>query len=416
MRVDAGVRPMDKTLRPIPHERLRVAFLPYQAAMWDSLRTVWESVEADPDAVAMVMPLPYDKLDASGGVEQHCAGENIPGPTDCVPADMDALRDFAPHVVYIHNVYDALNRVTRVDPRFHTDALRGLGALVVYVPYFFMGASVPPAQAAMPTYENVDVVALQTQAHIDQMGEQYRSRCVAVGTPKTDWVLRSLDRAPAETHDDTVILVVSSITEVLASGAGALLRLAEIFAAADEMDGVQVIWRPHPLLISTIVAMRSDLRGPYAHLLRMAAGLSSVSIDLSNDYAASFRGADACVAMSATSLPLMFGLTGRPVMFVNAAQGSEEEAPAVDADGKPPRFGVFDDLHPWSCAEINGDVDFPSFVRYVRRGRHDAVHQREAMQATVGPVDGHVGRRLHSHVARLVRDGVTPTAVEGAGS
>ena len=54
--------------------RLEIAFLPYKASMWDSLESVWQAAEADPDCDAYVIPIPTHGMVPMSCV---CLGERV---------------------------------------------------------------------------------------------------------------------------------------------------------------------------------------------------------------------------------------------------------------------------------------------------------------------------------------------------
>lgn len=60
-------------------ETKEAVFLPYKASMWDSLESVWQAADDDPDCEAFVIPIPYydRKPDGSFG-ELHYELEDYP--------------------------------------------------------------------------------------------------------------------------------------------------------------------------------------------------------------------------------------------------------------------------------------------------------------------------------------------------
>ena len=52
--------------------RIEAVFLPYKAAMWDSLESVWKEAEADPDCDAYVVPIPYYDRSEERRVGKEC--------------------------------------------------------------------------------------------------------------------------------------------------------------------------------------------------------------------------------------------------------------------------------------------------------------------------------------------------------
>lgn len=50
--------------------RVEAVFLPYNASMWDSLESVWQAADADPDCDAYVIPIPYFDKNPDGSFGQ----------------------------------------------------------------------------------------------------------------------------------------------------------------------------------------------------------------------------------------------------------------------------------------------------------------------------------------------------------
>ncbi|MCI8815168.1 MAG: hypothetical protein HFH61_07875, partial [Lachnospiraceae bacterium] len=60
-----------------------VVFLPYKAAMWDSLESVWQAAEDDPNCDVYVIPIPYYDINPDGSFgKMHCEASLYP---DYVP-------------------------------------------------------------------------------------------------------------------------------------------------------------------------------------------------------------------------------------------------------------------------------------------------------------------------------------------
>ncbi|GAB97477.1 hypothetical protein BJY21_001033 [Kineosphaera limosa] len=387
---------------------LRIAFLPYQAAMWDSMASIWRAAHEDANTEVVVLPVPYDDLDPEGGVARHCPGEQLPAEVPTQSSNSFDLAAFRPDIVYVHNAYDAHNRVTRIAAPYRTDALRRLGCVLVYVPYYIVGGTLPPGQRDLVGYDNVDVIALQTPAHRPQIAARHQRKVIALGTPKADHVVRGMsdpDDGGDQPTPAVTILVTTSITEVLHHSERALARTWEVIEFAAGRADVSVIWRPHPLLASTMIAMRQRLVEPFAKMLQVAGRIPNVRIDLSPDYLPSIVASDCYIGLSPTSLALLFGVTGRPVLMLDCAANDDDPI----ALGVAPSFGDFEGYLPWAAADVRGDVTVSSFVDYVATGRHDRAGQVRRFEEVTGPLDGGVGARIHARLADATRAAVSKT-------
>lgn len=382
--------------------KVRILFLPYQASMWDSMASIWRAAMKDPNADVRVMPLPYDHLDSSGFVLQRCAGEVLPAEVAVEHSDTFDIRAFAPDIVYVHNLYDGSNSVTRVLPRFHSRELRRYTRLLVYVPYYIAGGRFPVEQRRQSGYPNADIITLQVPDHVEALPSEFRSRALVVGTPKADAVLDSclpFDARPRSGASVTV-LMTTSITELLRDGQGVLRYVDQIFDFCADRPDIHVIWRPHPLLASTILAMTPGLAPGYARLLRRADESQQVTIDLRPSYASALSAADCYVGFSCTSLALMAGILGVPILIL--AQDAQSTVPA--AGEAAPTFGWVDGILPWAVAGDDVDRLLPSMIEHAAGGGHDSRAQMRRFETVTGPLDGGVGARLHEHVKGVLAD------------
>ena len=104
-----------KVFNSLKHDvkiRLVAVFLPYKASMWDSMESVWQAAEAEPDCDAYVIPIPYFDKNPDGSLGQaYYEANDYP---DYVPITKYDEFDFElhrPDMVYIHNPYDNLRNV-----------------------------------------------------------------------------------------------------------------------------------------------------------------------------------------------------------------------------------------------------------------------------------------------------------------
>lgn len=387
-----------------PTPPLRVLFLPYQASMWDCMHSIWLAADADPDVQATVVPVPYDELDTDGNVLRHQPGETMPKGVPTEDAESFSLRSYRPDVIFIHNAYDEYNRITRVAQRFRTHALRELGARIIYVPYFIVGKTLPLAQRQLAGYTNVDHIVLQTPEHAAQMPPEIRHKLLPLGSPKSDWVMAAIS-TPATMlpgqQDRLTVMFTTSIIEFLTNGEASLARVCEILQYAYENPKTHIIWRPHPLLANTLASMRPHLLSAYVEALKLAKRLPNVFLDLSPDYSWALPIAQGYIGLSPSSLSVLFGMAGTPVLILSLDMMVVERVrPARD-----PYFGPFEDALPFVCAEANGDTSIASFLEYVERGHHSAERQRAEFEAITGPLDGQVGERVYSAAKTLVTSG-----------
>lgn len=298
--------------------RTRVLFMPYQAAMWDSLESIWAAAAHDPSCEVIVMASPYHSVGADGRIRTTDEGPLLPPEITPTGWDPRVLATW-PDIVYLHNPYDAENAVTRTFAEAHTAALRKAGRIVVYVPYYLSGALLAPPHRFLSSYANVDCIVAQSEHLAAQYDASIRPRILSLGSPKVDRaVTRRLDPQTTPWGETVnrkrVILVNSSISCLLNEGARALDNVVRVVEAAEQTPDFVVLWRPHPLLAGTINSMRPDLDAAYRAVLDRVAASESALLDDTIDFGPAMTRSDCYVGDDSSSLVPLFGATGRPIL------------------------------------------------------------------------------------------------------
>ncbi len=266
-------------------DKLEVVFLPYKTSMWDSLESIWMAACEDSGADAYVVPIPYYDKNPDGTFRQeHYEGEDFPEYVDVTDyRDYDfELRQ--PDIVFIHNPYDGGNYVTSVAPFYYSKNLKRFTEKLVYVPYFVLdGSGIEESYVLTAGVLNADYVIVQTeeekQDYIKHIKEAYpdfsfnENKFLPLGSPKFDKVCsmsREHEKVPQEWRDKAegkkVILYNTSVTSLLKSNEDYLAKMRRVFALFKEREDTVLLWRPHPLMESTLASMRPNLYGEYMEL------------------------------------------------------------------------------------------------------------------------------------------------------
>lgn len=289
--------------------RREAAFFPYKASMWDSLESVYLEAKADPQCDAYCVPIPYFDLnpDRSFG-EMHYEGGDYPKDIEITDWQTYNFEERMPDEIYIHNAYDDCNLVTSVHPRFYARNLRKYTDKLVYIPYFVLGEIDPDDQAAVDSMKHfiflpgvicADKVIVQSEKmkqiyvneylkaakesgfkgeHIDR--KYVEQKISGAGSPKLDRVQRirkeDLEIPPdwltvirkADGTDKKIVFYNTSITALLEHGEKMLEKMSRVFEIFKEhRDDIALLWRPHPLIPSTIRAMRPALWARYSEIV-----------------------------------------------------------------------------------------------------------------------------------------------------
>lgn len=332
-------RKMEKQLFRIRHlieretsERLEAVFLPYKASMWDSLESIWRAADADPDCDAYVIPIPYYDRNPDGSFrEEHYEGELF---SKDVPITLYDEYDFGtrmPDVIFIHNPYDNGNYVTSVHPFFYSKNLKNFTKKLVYVPYFVLNGEGIDENFATPTVVlYADYIIAQTEREREDYIRycsklypqgRFEKKVLALGSPKIDKV-RSVDRDNVMISEDwkeriegkKVILYNTSLNALLKSSEAYLEKLKDVFSFFQGREDTLLLWRPHPLMESTLLSMRPELYTQYMELkgwfLKERIGLYDDTPDM---YPA--IGISDAYYGDMSSLVWLYRETGKPVMI-----------------------------------------------------------------------------------------------------
>ena len=331
--------------------RIEAVFLPYKAAMWDSLESVWRAADEDPDCDAYVIPIPYFDKNSDGTVkEMHYEGDLYP---DDVPVTKYDAFDFGQHrpdMIFIHNPYDDCNFVTSVHPFFYTKNLKKYTDKLIYIPYFVLDEPNPDDERALGNLEhfckipgvlNSDKVIVQSenmrQVYIKILtritGEHtkvyWEDRVLGLGSPKIDKALSVSGDSVSipeqwkrviEKKDGSrkkVILYNTTVNVLVNEGEKMLEKMRFVFRVFKErQEDTALLWRPHPLIQATIEAMEPQLWSEYQILVEQYRAEGWGIYDDSADLNRAIALCDAYYG-DGSSLVQLCQKAGKPVMIQN---------------------------------------------------------------------------------------------------
>lgn len=281
---------------------LEAVFMPYKAAMWDSLEGVWQAAAEDESCDAYVVPIPYyDRNPDQSLGEIHYEGDLFPQYVPVTHYEEYNLKQRQPDLIFIHNPYDDRNLVTSVHPDFYSSRLKEYTDCLVYIPYFVLREIAPDDSRAVdltkhycttPGVINADKVIVQSKAMeqiyvnvlAEQAGEQTRAyweqKILGLGSPKLDKV-RSIAKSELEIPEEwmeriqkpdgswkKILLYNTSIGPLLQQREQMPDKMQEIFHIFQKkQDDIAFIWRPHPLIPATIESMLPALWQKYQGLM-----------------------------------------------------------------------------------------------------------------------------------------------------
>lgn len=318
----------------IPLDKLKIAFMPYKASMWDCMESVWEAADADEECDAYVVPIPYYERNDKGGAEKLCyEGDIFPADVPITSYEEFSLEAERPDIVYIHNPYDGNNYVTSVHPDYYTENLKKFTDELVYIPYYILGeGGMPDSHRSLPSYQYIDKIIVQDEDKKESMLDFVpEEKIAAIGCPKVDRLLK-LDKKKQEILEHEipqewrekiagkkVILFNISITGILNNKRYAMKKIRYVLSCFENRDDVVLLWRPHPLVEATLKSMRPELYGEYMEIKDSFVRKGEGILDETGDAGIAAVVADAYLGENSSSLVHYFGVLGKPVMYIDWA-------------------------------------------------------------------------------------------------
>lgn len=320
-------------------ERVEAVFLPYKVSMWDSLESVWMAANDDPNCDAYVIPIPYYDREPDGSLgTMHYEGDRYP---DYVPVTHYEAYDFRnrhPDMIFFHNPYDQFNNVTSVHPFFYSKNLKGFTDCLVYIPYYCTSGGMLEAQGYALAYYYADYIVVQAESFIPYFDPNLpREKFLPLGSPKFDKVIRLCQNPPeipaawkdkmycANGTKRKVYFYNTSINGMLANTEQFLKKMAYVFQCFAEHPDACLLWRPHPLLESTLDSMRKSYRPVYDKLKQYFFESNLGIYDDTPEIETTIALCDAYIGDSGTSVTSLFGVAGKPVFILNNRIDSKPE-------------------------------------------------------------------------------------------
>lgn len=334
--------------------RREVVFLPYKASMWDSLESVWKAAKEDEMCDAYVIPIPYFDKNPDGSFRQmHDESDQYPAYVPITRYDTFDFETHHPDLIFIHNPYDDMNLVTSVHPFFFSENLKKFTDKLVYIPYFVLGELKADEDAriegmkhfcTVPGVYNADRVIVQSEdmrqvyikvlmeasgTHSDAARHYWEDKILGLGSPKFDKVadtkreslaipeewLRIIQKSDGSWKK--IILYNTGIAGLLAHNEKMLQKMKYVFHIFQEnQDKAALLWRPHPLIESTLISMRPQLWEAYAAIRSQYQAEGWGIYDDSAELDRAIVLSDAYYG-DHSSIVQLYQQTGKPIMMQN---------------------------------------------------------------------------------------------------
>lgn len=305
-----------------------IVFMPYKAAMWDSLESVWRAAKADKMCQCLVVPIPYFEYNtASKDVDPKYDGALFPDYVEITDYHEYSMEKELPDVIYIHNPFDGANHMTSVHPSFYSDKLKKYTDKLVYIPYYASSGFCSPEYLELPSNYNVDYVIAQSQHFKDYAADYpFYDKYIPLGSPKFDKVIEACRKHDIKDYPDDwrrrlagrkVIMLNTSIGMMLNDTEQYLGKLRLVFDYFATRSDVTLIWRPHPLLLSSLKAMRAEYAVQYEELVMYFKQHDIGIFDDTPDMEKTIAACDAYIGETTSSVINMFQVAGKPLFILN---------------------------------------------------------------------------------------------------
>ena len=286
---------MQKKTNFARREKKHVVFMPYKAALWDCLASVYEAARQDRNATVSVVPIPWFEVDELGqAAVMHDETDMFPKELKILSWKKYDIRRKKPDIVFVHNPYDQFNTVARIHENFYLRNIRPYVRELVYVPYYVaIDGKVPKDRLMSAGLDYADLLPVESEQVRQQYAEVFRNFWQEAGRwPETVQALyiekgRMLDKI------------------------GRVLRICR-----EQQEQVALLWRPHPLYRESVAYSCPERLASYDELVRRYISEGWGIYDDTPDMYRSIALSDAYFG-DMSSVVSLYQRTGKPMMIQN---------------------------------------------------------------------------------------------------
>ena len=303
----------------------QIVFFPYKADMWDALESIWLACKEDPLCDCKVVPIPYYHFDSEKKEWLYRYEiDSFPSYVPVIDYTEYNLEEEA-DAAFVHNPYDEYNYVTHVHSDYYSYNLKKYVNKLFYVPYYVTTGFIAEEHKMLSVYQNADYLVVQSDSFKEGLKQYpYYNKAIVMGSPKLDRVIRlngRTDLVPEEwkciLQGKKCLMLNTSLNQFLYDGEAYFRKIAYIFNIIKGRDDVALIWRPHPLLRSTIESMRPQLLPAYLKLEQYFVEKKIGILDKTPDIINTIAIADGYIGEASSSVVNLFEAAGKPLFILN---------------------------------------------------------------------------------------------------
>ena len=405
------IRKAKDSLQSIP-VRYEAVFMPYNPAMWDSLESIWMAADKDPEWEVYVVPIPYYDKNEDGSLgDIHYKPEEYPSYVPITDYREFDLEGHHPDALYIHNPYDQGNRVTTIPSEYYSKNIREQTDCLVYVPYYATSGLMGKGFNLLPAYIFADYIVVQSEEIIDQFDTTVpRRKFLPLGSPKFDRIIRICEERPKVPEEWTnkangkkVFFYNTSLQGMLLDTDAFLKKLKYVFDTFKEVESACLLWRPHPLMDTTIKAMRAEHYSEYLSLKESFINEDYGIYDATSDVEVSIAFSDAYLGDAGTSIISLFQTVGKPI-YVLDNQINGETTIGMEEYKENEVFEIgFGYIY--CCRERSG-VSLKNIAEgiYEKAPYNYKPEEQKNMATKINAsLEGNCGERVHNEIKEMVK-------------
>ena len=324
---------LQQEIKRLKKEKISVVFVCHRAALWNSLRTVYEACLKDETFDVTIVTIPNKKelpklgLNheeyVSEGAEKYFEGEpcRVIQGYDYTNHTWFDLRELHPDYVFFQTPYDICR-----PPQYKSDVV-SMYAKIAYVHYGmpFMGGMIAeesfPKSFLQNTYFHFAEFTEMKNYYVNRVPEnaihKHKNICLT-GYPKLDGVERYIGcESDSWQQPRSKGLFRIMWTPRWSTGEGN----CTFFDYKDKLPeyvqnhkDIELLFRPHPQAFAEFVAKKEMTAEQVENYKELYSREENMSIDVQQDYLPSFYSSDVLITDESSIMPEYF-LTGKPIIF-----------------------------------------------------------------------------------------------------
>lgn len=276
----------------------------------------------------------------------HDESESYPDDVGIISWQDNQVDEIDPDVIFIHSPYDGTNLVTSIHPKYYTNKLVCKDRVMIYVPYYVSYTDDKGISVFMGCAEYyTDYVIVQSEWYkekfelemlkhnIPKLWEKF----VVLGNPKYDKI-RSLTKYEYPLKDEwkeklfdesgnkKFTILLDTTLEILFKRRERMLdKIGDVIDFFEKSDDLSLIWRPHPLIESTLRNMYPELIPIYIKLVERCKKTENCIFDDTDDMHTAIAWSDAFMGKYGSMIEL-YRVTKKPTIMLEIGEKTNFES------------------------------------------------------------------------------------------